>query len=242
MIMMKSSISFLFSIGLTLIAFATIAHAIGQESQPFDPTKFKQHLATTSNTEAHDIIRAAFGQRNVEALVTCIDVETAVGYFADEYEASKDDDLKFQLALQMLRSETIFKSLPPLAIVRSGESTKYFLMRMIVSPISERLGNVGSAEELVADAKLRLRVADRLEASINGLPLKSPEPRPSKKSLPPETSSSAGTAESKTLTSHAATGDSQLSATSTTPWVFGILALLLVGALALKHRALWPRK
>ena len=238
MITMKNLTSFLAGIGLLLATVATVPFVIGQEPHKSDPAEDRQRLMKLSNTELLDVVRVAFEQRDVDTLIAGVESEVTSAYFVHEYNASKDNDLKALLALRMLRSDTICKPFPPLAILRGGEgSDRYILMGMILPLITERLGDVIPVQELVMNAKLRLRVADRFEASIKGLPPKNLEPRPSKKSLHTEPASSTEISGAKIPPLIAAATDSRLSPTSTWPWFVGVLAILLAGVLALKRRA-----
>lgn len=166
----RMTITFLVAaMSLALTADEAVSAASTDAQKPFDRAAFEKRLEGASNEQAHEIVRAAFQRGDVEALLACNNLPETQVYFFDEFSHSKDVELKAHLAERMLRDDTLWKPDPPLDNVRSRIAIAQVpTMGVIHEIILQRLGNIVSVEDLLADPQLRVRVADQLRASLTG--------------------------------------------------------------------------
>ncbi|MEO8353668.1 MAG: hypothetical protein ABI680_18225 [Chthoniobacteraceae bacterium] len=152
-----------------MFAALALVTRLSAQAPPFDREAFEKRLKTATNLEAYEIVRTAFEKKDIETLLACNDAGETQRSFLRMYRRSKDEELKARLAERMLRNETLWPPDPPPTVVRSRQTiASYYILGMICEAISGRLGNVSSVEDLHDNAQLRIRLADRLQASLSG--------------------------------------------------------------------------
>ncbi len=232
---------------IALVSLTNVSRVGGQQPQTIERAEVEKRMTTESNRDADQYVRTAFENQDIATLVACVEVPAAQSKLARSYKASTDNQFKAQLAVSMLRSETIFAPFPPLAVLRGGEGGfKIYFMEMIRPVISEHIGNVPSTIDLLADAQLRLRVADQLEASITNPAPKNPGTVTPEKPNPQQAPSSVPASTTATSESIPTPTEETLAASSEERnrawlWVIGIIVFVLAAALFLKGRALPER-
>src|SRR6266446_3385989 len=137
-----------------LVIGSLAAIAAGQQPAAFDHAGFDRRVKDLSPQQADELVTAAYSKRDIETLMACVTspVTSASFYYGWSHA---DDDLKARLAVRMLRSETLFKPFPPLAILRGGAGVEQIVfMGMVVAAASGKLANVDSTDQLLENRDL----------------------------------------------------------------------------------------
>ncbi len=159
---MKRSLSWLCFIVMTV---GIASFLPGQQIREQNLVAFKARLHAASNQEAHALVQDAFKQRDMDALLICLEAQAS--YFFDEFDQNREQSFKVRLVLVMLRKESLWEPLPRDVVPRGGMAmAKASLAELVVAVAGEQLKDKTITAGMTQKVQDRYQLADRLEHSI----------------------------------------------------------------------------
>ena len=152
-----------FCLVITVFICSSLCQA--QQPQRADLAALKLKLKSASGKEAYASVEKAFEQKNIEALLVCL--ETEASYFFYLLDRNRDAALKVQLAIAILKDEAIWAPISKKVYSKGGNVAIVSLAETVASIASDQLQDKKISAETVMNPDSRRRLVNLLEASNN---------------------------------------------------------------------------